>query len=94
MEEALLHFSSPLWLPPRLGRGTATPWRRGGGGSYVRTRYLFRRNGGVDRIEPAETVFGRFPRFGPVVLLEVPGKGRFVTSLREHADAVAALVAR
>jgi hypothetical protein len=29
-----------------------------------------------------------------VVLLEVPGKGRFVTSLREHADAVAALVAR
>ena len=35
-----------------------------------------------------------FPRFGPVVLLEVPGKGRFVTSLREHADAVAALVGR
>ncbi len=35
-----------------------------------------------------------FPRFGPVVLLEVPGKGRFVTSLREHADDVAALVGR
>ncbi|HVV88215.1 MAG TPA: hypothetical protein VHE35_34475 [Kofleriaceae bacterium] len=35
-----------------------------------------------------------FPRFGPAVLLEVPGKGRFVTSLREHADDVAALVAR
>ena len=35
-----------------------------------------------------------FPRFGPVVLLDVPGKGRFVTSLREHAAEVAALVAR
>jgi hypothetical protein len=35
-----------------------------------------------------------FPRFGPVVLLDIPGKGRFVTSLRDHAGAVAALVAR
>lgn len=35
-----------------------------------------------------------FPRFGPVVLLEIPGKGRYVTSLRDHAGAVAALVAR
>ena len=35
-----------------------------------------------------------FPRFGPVVLFEVPGKGRFVTSLREHVDEIAALVGR
>ena len=35
-----------------------------------------------------------FPRFGPVVLLEVPGKGRFVTSLRDHVAEVAALVGR
>ena len=35
-----------------------------------------------------------FPRFGPVVLLEVPGKGRFVTSVRDRAEDVAALVAK
>ena len=35
-----------------------------------------------------------FPRFGPVVLIEVPGKGRFVTSLRDRAEDVAALVAK
>jgi len=35
-----------------------------------------------------------FPRFGPAVLFEVPGKGRFVTSLTDHADAVAAVVNR
>lgn len=35
-----------------------------------------------------------FPRFGPAVLLDLPGKGRFVTSLRDHAEQVAALVAR
>jgi len=31
-----------------------------------------------------------FPRFGPAVLLDVPGKGRFVTSALEAAPAVAA----
>jgi hypothetical protein len=35
-----------------------------------------------------------FPRFGPAMLLDVPGKGRFVTSLTEHAEAVAAVVNR
>ncbi len=35
-----------------------------------------------------------FPRFGPATLIEVPGQGRFVTSLRDHLDEVAALVAR
>jgi len=33
-----------------------------------------------------------FPRFGPAVLLDVPGKGRFVSSLVDQADRVAALV--
>lgn len=33
-----------------------------------------------------------FPRFGPAVLLDVPGKGRFVTSALEAAPAVAALL--
>jgi hypothetical protein len=33
-----------------------------------------------------------FPRFGPVVLLDVPGKGRFVSSLRGRAAEVVALV--
>lgn len=35
-----------------------------------------------------------FPRFGPVLLLEVPGKGRFVSSVRNHPDEVVALVTR
>jgi hypothetical protein len=35
-----------------------------------------------------------FPRFGPAVLIDIPGKGRFVTSLTDHADAVAAVVTR
>jgi hypothetical protein len=35
-----------------------------------------------------------FPRFGPAVLIDIPGKGRFVTSLTDHADAVAAVVAK
>jgi hypothetical protein len=35
-----------------------------------------------------------FPRFGPVTLLDVPGRGRFVTSLVGHDAEVAALVAR
>jgi hypothetical protein len=33
-----------------------------------------------------------FPRFGPVILLDVSGRGRFVSSLLEEADAVAKLV--
>jgi hypothetical protein len=33
-----------------------------------------------------------FPRFGEVVLLDVPGKGRFVTSLTDRAERVVALV--
>jgi hypothetical protein len=33
-----------------------------------------------------------FPRFGEVVLLELPGKGRFVTSLTDRAERVVPLV--
>lgn len=33
-----------------------------------------------------------FPRFGPVLLLDVPGKGRFVSSMRDHTEQVVALV--
>jgi hypothetical protein len=33
-----------------------------------------------------------FPRFGEVVLLELPGKGRFVTSLTDRAERAMALV--
>lgn len=33
-----------------------------------------------------------FPRFGDVVLFEVPGKGRFVTSLTDRAERAVALV--
>lgn len=33
-----------------------------------------------------------FPRFGPVVLFEIPGKGRFVSSLLDRAAQAAALV--
>ena len=33
-----------------------------------------------------------FPRFGEVVLLELPGKGRFVTSLTDRAERAVALV--
>lgn len=35
-----------------------------------------------------------FPRFGAVTLLDVPGKGRFVSSVRDHLDDVVALVSR
>ncbi|MBE7453644.1 MAG: hypothetical protein HS111_33715 [Kofleriaceae bacterium] len=45
-------------------------------------------SGGVRELEV------HFPRFGPVMLLDVPGKGRFVSSLRDHTEAVVALVAR
>lgn len=43
--------------------------------------------GGVRELEV------HFPRFGSVMLLDVPGKGRFVSSLKEHTDAVVKLVA-
>jgi hypothetical protein len=33
-----------------------------------------------------------FPRFGEVILLEIPGKGRFVTSLTDRAERAAQLV--
>lgn len=33
-----------------------------------------------------------FPRFGPVVLIDAPGKGRYVTSLVDHAEQAAKLV--
>ncbi len=33
-----------------------------------------------------------FPRFGPVSLFEIPGQGRFVTSLTEYSNEAAALV--
>ncbi len=33
------------------------------------------------------------PRFGPAILLDVPGKGRFVTSALDHAAGVATLLA-
>jgi hypothetical protein len=35
-----------------------------------------------------------FPRFGAVTLVDVPGKGRFVTSVRDHLEDVVALVSR
>jgi hypothetical protein len=35
-----------------------------------------------------------FPRFGAVTLLDVPGKGRFVSSFGEHLDEVVALVTK
>jgi hypothetical protein len=43
-------------------------------------------DGGVRALEV------HFPRFGPAMLLDVPGKGRFVTSAIEAAPAVAALL--
>jgi hypothetical protein len=43
-------------------------------------------DGGVRALEV------HFPRFGPAMLLEVPGKGRFVTSAIDAAPAVAALL--
>jgi hypothetical protein len=45
-------------------------------------------DGGVRALEV------HFPRFGPAMLLEVPGKGRFVTSAIDAAPAVAALLQR
>lgn len=43
-------------------------------------------------IEGARALDVHFPRFGEVVLLELPGKGRFVTSLVDRAERVVVLV--
>ena len=43
-------------------------------------------------VDGARALEVHFPRFGDVVLLEVPGKGRFVTSLTTRAERALALV--
>jgi len=43
-------------------------------------------------VDGARALDVHFPRFGDVVLLELPGKGRFVTSLIDRAERVVALV--
>jgi hypothetical protein len=43
-------------------------------------------------VDGARALDVHFPRFGEVVLLELPGKGRFVTSLMDRAERVVALV--
>ncbi len=43
-------------------------------------------------VDGARALDVHFPRFGEVVLLELPGKGRFVTSLTDRAERVVALV--
>ncbi len=43
-------------------------------------------------VDGARTLDVHFPRFGDVVLLDLPGKGRFVTSLTDRAERVVALV--
>lgn len=45
--------------------------------------------GGAENLRALEV---HFPRFGPVMLLDAPGKGRFVTSLLDQADQAAKLV--
>ncbi|MGE5182334.1 MAG: hypothetical protein ACM31C_09750 [Acidobacteriota bacterium] len=44
------------------------------------------------QVDGAKALEVHFPRFGDVVLLDVPGKGRFVTSLVKGAERVLALV--
>jgi hypothetical protein len=44
------------------------------------------------QLDGARALDVHFPRFGECVLLEIPGKGRFVTSLLDHAERAAALV--
>ncbi len=44
------------------------------------------------QVNGARSLEVHFPRFGEVVLLDVPGKGRFVTSLVKGAERVLALV--
>jgi len=44
------------------------------------------------QLDGARVLDVHFPRFGDVVLMDVPGKGRFVTSLTSGADKALALV--
>jgi hypothetical protein len=44
------------------------------------------------QVDGARSLEVHFPRFGDVVLFEVPGKGRFVTSLTKGAERAVALV--
>jgi hypothetical protein len=44
------------------------------------------------QIDGAKSLEVHFPRFGDVVLFDVPGKGRFVTSLTKSAERALALV--
>ena len=44
------------------------------------------------QLDGARALDVHFPRFGECVLLDIPGKGRFVTSLTERAERAAALV--
>jgi hypothetical protein len=44
------------------------------------------------QVDGAKSLEVHFPRFGDVVLFEIPGKGRFVTSLTKGAERVLALV--
>jgi hypothetical protein len=44
------------------------------------------------QVEGARSLEVHFPRFGDVVLFDVPGKGRFVTSLTKSAERALALV--
>ena len=43
-------------------------------------------------LDGVKSLVVHFPRFGEVVLFEVPGKGRFVTSLTSGAERAVALV--
>ena len=44
---------------------------------------------GATQVDGAKTLDVHFPRFGEVVLMDVPGKGRFVTSMSKAASALA-----
>jgi hypothetical protein len=46
----------------------------------------------AQQIDGAKSLEVHFPRFGDVVLFDVPGKGRFVTSLTKSAERALALV--
>jgi len=54
------------------------------------TKQQFERDAKVEN--GAKSLDVHFPRFGDVVLLEIPGKGRFVTSLTDRAERAVALV--
>jgi hypothetical protein len=54
------------------------------------TKAEFEKN--AQQLDGARALEVHFPRFGDVVLFEVPGKGRFVTSLTKGAERALALV--